>query len=230
MVFSNSQPAPQQPVQQGSPAQQYEQGGFVNQPSAPVLPTQPAASPSDPAYSAGFDPDFVKFTEQFKRYAGVDFKEAVSEIQESRTFRQQQETRKQEKQLQQVWEVPDNEFEYRLNVVRDEWNKLPPAEQQKIMYRTGYDEIGAASIVWNSIQQREPSPNDVNSLFNQQQVQPQVPQLDRNSAVPGAQQKQQSRFKFTQSQIDQMSQEDYSRNADAIAQAYATGQVYRDLY
>jgi hypothetical protein len=222
MVFSNSQPE----QQQGSPAQQYEQGGFVNQP----VPQQPAATPSDPAYSGGFDPDFVKFTEQFKRYAGVDFKEAVSEIQESRSFRQQQSTKTQEKQLQQVWEVPDNEFEYRINVVREEWNKLPPQEQQKIMYRTGYDEIGAASIVWNTIQQREPAANDVNSIFNQPQVQAQVPQLDRNSTAPGVQGKQQSRFRFTQSQIDQMSQEDYNRNADAISQAYATGQVYKDLF
>lgn len=215
MVFSNSQPQPQpNSAPNGYVSENFQQGAApVNQP--PVVTSQPAPIVPDPA--------FEQFNQQFKQYAGYDFKEATTAINELRTWKQTQAIREQEQKLQQVWEVPDNEFQYRLNTVRDEWNRLPEQERQAILYRTGYDEMGAASILWKQIESREPAQPEY------QVQQPETPQLDKSTVAPNGRPAN-TRFKFSQQQINSMSNDEYNQYADAIAQAYANGQVLRDIY
>ncbi|AGR48561.1 head scaffolding protein [Anabaena phage A-4L] len=238
MLTNNQQPNPNihSPLTP-SPAQQYANGGFTSNP-APVPgdvggglpPSQPNSQPQA-APASQPDPEFDRFANQFKQYAGVDFREAVSEIQQLREYRQTQEIKRQEQQIARVWGVDESQLEYRLGLVKETWNNLPEDQRREILYRTGYDEIGAASIIWQQIEQQQEQGGG-GGLFSEPQQVPQqpngVPTLDRNSAQASRQAS--NKYAFSQSQINTMGADEYRANADAIAKAYASGRVLRDLF
>ncbi|MBD2200155.1 MULTISPECIES: hypothetical protein [Calothrix] len=152
-----------------------------------------------PQYST---PEFKQFNEQFKQYAGVDFKEAVNMVQELQAFKQQQTVNSQLNTLKQEWGVDDKEVTQRLELIRERFVKYPPQLQAQL------DNPEGAKLIWAKLEQER----QVSS----------VPQLDRGRrTTPGSN----TKYLFSKSQIDKMSDSEYRQNANKIMYAYANGLV-----
>lgn len=162
---------------------------------------QPNEAPVDP----GNDPDFAKFNEDFKKYAGVDFKEAVESFKYVQQIQQQQRVNEQKQVLANEWGVDGGELESRLGQVRERWLRLKPELQQQ------YDTNDGIKLIWTYIEKEQAKNQKV------------VPGLQRNSTkIPAG---SQPKYDYSQRQIDKMNNEEYAKNANRIMQAYANGRV-----
>ncbi len=151
------------------------------------------------------DPDFARFNEDFKKYAGVDFKEAMESFKFVQQKYHEQAVNEQKRQLATEWGVEGDEFESRLTQVRDRWSRLKPELQKQ------YDTNEGIKLIWTHIENE------------QAKNQKQVPGLQRSSTkIPAG---MQAKYDFTQRQIDKMSNEEYAKNAGRIMTAYANGRV-----
>lgn len=152
-------------------------------------------------------PEYKKFEEDFKKYLGLDLKEAIQTVQELQSFKQQQIIDSQKQQLKQTWGVSDDEFDYRMKLVLDRFSKYSPDMQARL------DNLEGAQLIWAKIQQEQ-----LRSKSNKQ-----VPSLDKATTTipnPGS-----NKYLFTREQIAKMSNDEYARNADKIAYAFANGLV-----
>ncbi len=182
---------------------QQEEGSYDDELAAALAaqnqPTEPkVAEPST-------DPDFARFNEDFKKYAGVDFKEAMESFKFVQQKYHEQAVNEQKRQLATEWGVEGDEFESRLTQVRDRWSRLKPELQKQ------YDTNEGIKLIWTHIENE------------QAKNQKQVPGLQRsNTKIPAG---TQAKYDFTQRQIDKMSNEEYQKNSGRIMTAYANGRV-----
>jgi hypothetical protein len=106
--------------------------------------------------------------------------------------------------LQRSWGVDAAEYETRMTAVRAAFQKLPEAMQDAL------DNPQGAQMIWAMVSQGAPTKAS-------------VPTVEKSSGA-----KTQSSGKthmFTQSEINRMSDADYTKNIKAIEQAYALGLV-----
>jgi len=169
---------------------------MLDVPNAPATQTPPPVQVDPAQFKA-----FTEFAEQFKSYTGMDFKQATDTL--ARLSRKEQEDN-----LREAWDVNRSEFNRRMSAVKERFAQYPKEMQAKL------DNPEGAQLIWAKLQLEQQQSPAV--------PQKQVPRFDRSSSsgdVP------QSRYQFTQSQIEGMSNKEYARNADRIASAYANGQV-----
>lgn len=151
------------------------------------------------------DTDFAKFNEDFKKYAGVDFKEAMESFQFVRQQVHQQQVNEQKQALANEWGVDATELDSRLTQVRERWQNLKPELQKQ------YDTNDGIKLIWTYIEKEQAKTQKV------------VPGLQRSSTkLPAG---SQAKYDFSQRQIDKMSNEEYAKNANRIMNAYANGRV-----
>jgi len=135
-----------------------------------------------------------------------EFNQRFSELQQ---FRQQQLIQQQQNELQKEW---GNQFDERLNLVKEYFNNNLTPEQQSAL-----DNADGAKLIWAKIQQ-EQSANQPNVPNYQQQASNQTPmQRVNNAATPN--------YMFTRSQIDSMSTQEYQKNIKDIEYAFVNGLV-----
>ena len=158
-------------------------------------------------------PEAQKFAEDFKQYLGFDvteLREGVQSFQqmqkEIQTYRAQKAVDKQLSDLKSEWKIDGADFDARMEKVVERFGKLPQGERDK------FDSIEGTKFIWARIEQEERAKNDKSKS---------VPTFEksRSKSTPGA------KPVFTQAEIDGMSMEQYERNADKIAYAYANGLV-----
>lgn len=138
---------------------------------------------------------------------GVNLEEAFEAIQATQQMRQQQIIQQQNQQLQTDWGVDQQEFNHRLELVKEEFKKLPPEKQQAL------DDIQGAKLLWEVISARQASV--VTS--------PTIP------ANPRPAKRGQEAYDYRQSQIMAMSPAQYAAEADKITRAYAARRVLMDV-
>ena len=135
-----------------------------------------------------------------------EFNQRFSELQQ---FRQQQLIQQQQNDLQKEW---GNQFDERLNLVKEYFNNNLTPEQQSAL-----DNADGAKLIWAKIQQ-EQSANQPNVPNYQQQASNQTPmQRVNNASTPN--------YMFTRSQIDSMSTQEYQKNIKDIEYAFVNGLV-----
>jgi hypothetical protein len=135
-----------------------------------------------------------------------EFNQRFSELQQ---FRQQQLIQQQQSELQKEW---GNQFDERLNLVKEYFNNNLTPEQQSAL-----DNADGAKLIWAKIQQ-EQSANQPNVPNYQQQSSNQTPmQRVNNASTPN--------YMFTRSQIDSMSTQEYQKNIKDIEYAFVNGLV-----
>ena len=135
-----------------------------------------------------------------------EFNQRFSELQQ---FRQQQLIQQQQSELQKEW---GNQFDERLNLVKEYFNNNLTPEQQSAL-----DNADGAKLIWARIQQ-EQSANQPNVPNYQQQSSNQTPmQRVNNASTPN--------YMFTRSQIDSMSTQEYQKNIKDIEYAFVNGLV-----
>lgn len=193
LVSSGTEPAPtaQEPTQKTEFNE--EDLSFLDAPK--VEPTQ-----NDPTTDEGF----TAFGEQFKKYTGVDFKQAVDMLSELQQTKQQQVVQQQVTNLQNTWGVDSAETDRRLALIRQRFQKYPPQLQAQL------DNEEGARLIWAKLQMES---------------QTQVPQLDRASNRTAT---ASSKWMYTQSQITGMDNDTYRKEADRISYAYQNGLVNKD--
>lgn len=156
-------------------------------------------------------PEAKKFAEDFKQYLGFDVSELREGIQTFKAMQQeiiQYKTQKavdaSMKQLQQEWGVDSGEFEQRMSMVLDRFNKYPAELKAKL------DSVEGAKLLWAKIEQEARAKGK------------QVPRLERtsNPVASGT-----PKPMFTWAEISAMSQEEYVANADRITYAAANGLI-----
>ncbi len=156
----------------------------------------------DPVDDAGF----AAFASQFQKYTGVDFKEAISTFSELQQFRVQQKVESEKSELMQAWGVSGTDFEARLSEVKERFAKYTPEMQTKLNNPQG------AQLIWAKIEQERGTKKTK-----------EVPALDRGRKSAPASGK--SQYDYTRAQISAMSNEEYAKNANRIAAAFAAGRV-----
>lgn len=156
----------------------------------------------DPVDDAGF----AAFAQQFQKYTGVDFKEAISTFSELQQFRVQQKVETEKSELMQAWGVSGTDFDSRLSEVKERFAKYSPEMQAKLNNPQG------AQLIWAKIEQERG-----------QKKTKEVPALDRGRKSAPASGK--SQYDYTRAQINSMSNEEYAKNANRIAAAFAAGRV-----
>jgi hypothetical protein len=135
-----------------------------------------------------------------------EFNQRFSELQQ---FRQQQLIQQQQGELQKEW---GNQFDERLNLVKEYFNNNLTPEQQSAL-----DNADGAKLIWARIQQ-EQSSNQPNVPNYQQQSSHQTPmQRVNNASTPN--------YMFTRNQIDNMSTQEYQKNIKDIEYAFVNGLV-----
>lgn len=151
------------------------------------------------------DADFAKFNEDFKKYAGVDFKEAMESFKFVQQKYHEQAVNEQKQALANEWGVQGEEFESRLTQVRERWSNLKPELQKQ------YDTNDGIKLIWTYIEKEQAKSQKV------------VPGLQRSSTkIPAG---SQPKYDFSQRQIDKMTNDEYQKNSGRIMTAYANGRV-----
>lgn len=148
-------------------------------------------------------PGYQEFSEDFKKFTGLELNKAVELINELQSYKQQQLIDNQRNQLQTAWGIAGKDFDTRLQQVQERFAKYPPELQVRL------DNPEGAQLIWAKIQQEQTS------------KQKQIPQLQKGSKSTAAK----SNHLFTRQQISKMSDSEYSANAAKIAYAYANGLV-----
>lgn len=156
-------------------------------------------------------PEAKKFAEDFKQYLGFDISELREGIQTFKAMHQeivQYKTQKavdaSMKQLQQEWGVDSGEFEQRMSMVLDRFNKYPSELKAKL------DNVEGAKLLWAKIEQEARAKGK------------KVPAFERSNSPVSA---GTNRPMFTWAEIDAMSQSEYEANADRITYAAANGLI-----
>ena len=182
-----------------------QQSSLPNNPESPEQPEQPAT------FEIPDDENAKRFKESFEKYLGFPLEDLRTY---SEQFRQQQEKLQQIEAvnyhnssiqtLAQEWNVDFNQAEGRLNQIKERFQQYNPEMQKRL------DNLEGAKLIWSRLE-----------LERNQRGQ--VPQFQRSSSM--SQVGRTNEFLFTESQLDNMSREEYERNADRIYQAYAMGLV-----
>lgn len=178
---------------------------FPNDPQTTETPEQPAT------FEIPDDDNAKRFKESFEKYLGFPLEDLKTYSQQ---FQQQQEKLQQIeannyhnnsiKTLAQEWNVDFNQAEGRLNEIKQRFQQYNPDMQKRL------DNLEGAKLIWSRLE-----------LERSQRSQ--VPQFQRSSSM--SQVGKANEFMFTESQLDNMSKDEYERNADRIFQAYAMGLV-----
>jgi hypothetical protein len=175
-------------------------------------PEQPVDDSDDDILDGLFDDEVTTedkpepsaaFTEQFEQHFGMTVDDAKALMEDLSALRQEREAYQvylQHQQLATHWDVPQETVAQRLTEVAKVWNKLPDDKKQKL------DNIDGVKAIWARIETKGGKS---------------TPKLDKSAAKATAQ----SKYLFTQSQIDSMSDAEYAQNRQAIANAYAQGKV-----
>jgi hypothetical protein len=170
---------------------------------------QPQAEPTaEAAPELPDSPEAKKFAEDFKKYLGFDVTELQTGVKELQQYREQiaQEKAKvdQDRQLDALskeWGLDRTELDNRMTQVVERFNQYPPEMQQRL------DNLEGAKLIWAKIEQ--------------EQGQNKVPQFQKS----GSRVTTGKKFLFTQSEIANMPNDEYQRNADRIVHAYKQGLV-----
>lgn len=150
-------------------------------------------------------PGYKEFSEDFKKFTGLELDKAVELIGELQTYKQQQVIDTQKRQLETAWGVSGSEFDARLAQVQERFTKYPPELQARL------DNPEGAQLIWAKIQQEQVAKSNSKK----------VPQLQKGSKATA----QSSKYLFTRQQIAQMNNAEYTKNAQKIAYAYQNGLV-----
>lgn len=182
-----------------------QQSSLPNDPQSPEQPEQPTT------FDIPDDENAKRFKESFEKYLGFPLEDLKTY---SEQFRQQQEKLQQIEAvnyhnssiqtLAKEWNVDFNQAEGRLNQIKERFQQYNPDMQKRL------DNLEGAKLIWSRLE-----------LERSQRGQ--VPQFQRSSSM--SQVGNANEFMFTESQLDNMSKEEYERNADRIYQAYAMGLV-----
>ena len=182
-----------------------QQSSLPNDPQSPEQPEQPTT------FEIPDDDNAKRFKESFEKYLGFPLEDLKTY---SEQFRQQQEKLQQIEavnyhnssiqSLASEWGVDFNQAEGRLNEIKERFQQYNPDMQKRL------DNLEGAKLIWSRLE-----------LERSQRGQ--VPQFQRSSSM--SQVGKANEFLFTESQLDNMSKEEYERNADRIYQAYAMGLV-----
>lgn len=184
---------PQVPQQQQAPQQQqfpYQQQQYN---TAPVItqgqPTQPPAAQ---------DQEFVQRLKQHYNITPEQLDQGLRDYQQLQVEVGMQ-------HLEQLWQVPRNTVEQRLNILANEISQMDP--QQAALY----DTVKGAEFLWYQVQGKY--------------TQPVAPQMPSQTALvqPGA-----AAYKFTESQIQNMPEHERARRDIEIQHAYLNNQVLND--
>lgn len=148
------------------------------------------------------DKDFqVQFEAHFEKTFGMKPDEAVSLVQELVAERQERQVQGQIEELRTLWGgVPDDELYVRLEAVRTVYNSLSKEKQAKFN-----------------------NPKGAVAIYKQLEMRGKAPKVQRSASKTTATPK----FMYTQKQIDSMPLDDYKKQADKIAYAYANGLVQK---
>lgn len=182
-----------------------QQSSIPNNPETSEQPEQPTT------FEIPDDENAKRFKESFEKYLGFPLEDLKTY---SEQFRQQQEKLQQIEAanyhnssiqtLAKEWNVDLNQAEGRLNAIKERFQQYNPDMQRRL------DNLEGAKLIWSRLE-----------LERNQRGQ--VPQFQRSSSM--SQVGTPNEFLFTESQLDNMTKEEYERNADRIYQAYAMGLV-----
>lgn len=185
-----------------------QQSSLPNDPQTTETPEQPEQPTT---FDIPDDDNAKRFKESFEKYLGFPLEDLKTY---SEQFRQQQEKLQQIEAvnyhnssiqtLAKEWNVDLNQAEGRLNEIKERFQQYNPEMQRRL------DNLEGAKLIWSRLE-----------LERNQRGQ--VPQFQRSSSM--SQVGTPNEFLFTETQLDNMSKEEYERNADRIYQAYAMGLV-----
>ncbi len=174
---------------------------------------QPAAPPT--VAPLPDTPEAQKFANQFEEYLGFKIEDLRAGIQEMQQMRQhfnqvqsQNRVQQQESALKQEWGIDGNDFQDRLQVIRERFSKYSPEIQQRL------DNVEGAKLIWAKLQQEEQEAG--------------IPVFQKSTGL-GRTNAGGNRPQFTRSEILRMSPEQYERFASEITYAYQNNLVLDDL-
>lgn len=156
-------------------------------------------------------PEAKKFAEDFQTYLGIsveDFRQAAQDYTKTIEYFNQVKAEQYRKEaintLSNEWGVGVTEVSSRLEQVQERFNKYPQEMRDRL------DSLEGAKLIWAKIEQETSAKNNRD-----------IPKLERSRGVTSTAPK----VMFTQREIDNMSREEYERNADRIYRAYQLGLV-----
>lgn len=157
-------------------------------------------------------PEAKKFAEDFQKYLGFsvdEFRQASKDYQQTIQYINQVRAEQYKIQAQNTlandWGVDTTEVQSRLEKVKERFNKYPQDMQERL------DNVEGAKLIWAKIEQEQ----------GLQSNNTQVPQFQRSTQRTAPRQQPM----FTQRELDNMSPDEYQRNADRILRAYQLGLV-----
>lgn len=152
---------------------------------------------------------FEEFSQNFKKYLGMDLKQAQAMIAELQGFRVQTLVEKQQSQLKGKW---GEAYDERFNQVKEYYAKLPVEKQRAL------DNVEGAELIWAKIER------DANAARNSRT--PQVPNYVSGRTTSSQQRVSTGNKSVLQySDIVNMSPQEYRMRQQEIQSAFDEGRV-----
>jgi hypothetical protein len=167
------------------------------------LPEDPEEETDEEEFGEG-SPRFEQFKNDFVKAFGLPMEEARDLVQGLREESTKRAINEQKYELSAAWNVPVTEVDRRLAVVAKVWSKLPADKQQ------AYDSTKGAQVLYARHEAQQTKTATTRSS--------QRTSTKATSNTP-------AKYWYTQPQIERMSAEEYSANADRIMVAYAQNKV-----
>lgn len=159
--------------------------------------------------------DFQLFNAQLQQFLGVDAQTLHNYV----AIVQQQQRDMALQPLKQEW---GDEFDTRMDSVRQLWEKLPENE------RAIYDSVEGVRFLAARVQAQQPTAEQPAAVggsgVESATTQPGVPSLDRKT-VPSALTTGAPQYRYTRSQLTSMPKNEYVQQQADIAKAYSEGAV-----
>lgn len=192
------------PANLESLAEDYEEDAL---PDLEDLPEDPEEEDEEDDFVEG-SKRFEQFRSDFTKAFGLPLEEARDLVQGLQAESTKRAINEQKYELSASWDVPVTEVDKRLMIVKTMWDKLPADKQQ------AYDSTKGAQALYaryEQSQQRKSTAKGTSSA--------------KGKGLAGA--TTQSKYWYTEKQINAMDAATYSGNADRILMAYAQGRVKR---
>jgi hypothetical protein len=169
---------------------------------APSVSEPEATEPVDELETQKDDEALEAFAKQLEQFYGI----TPDGLREMKEFVETAKAAQAAESLRNEWGVERDEFDQRMNLVLERFEKLPPTMQQAL------DNNEGIKLLWNNIQAEQGATTP---------QRPNVPTFDRaNRGAPT-----QSPFLFTQSELNALPADQYAKMNPQILLAYANGQV-----
>lgn len=186
-----------------TPANELDEGDEL--PDLDGLPEEPEEEEDE--FVEG-SPRFEQFRSDFTKAFGLPLEDARDLVQGLQAESIKRSLNEQKYELSAAWDVPVTEVDRRLMVVKTMWDKLPSDKQQ------AYDSTKGAQALY--------------ARYEQQQQRKGATKAAKTSTKGASSSSgSQSKYWYSESQINSMDAATYAQNANRIMVAYAQGRVKR---